>query len=63
MSSGEFHENTGALSRRGCGCGKGRRGVGEHELIENVNQVTVAGVFEACLPRSVYPRTNPQFYT
>jgi len=39
MSSGESHDNTRALARRGRGRGKGRRGVGKHELIENFNQV------------------------
>jgi len=47
MSSGESHDNTRALARRGRGRGKGRRAVGEHELIENFNQVTDGGVFEA----------------
>ena len=45
MSSGESHDNTRALARRGRG--KDRRGVGENELIENFNQVTDGGVFEA----------------
>jgi len=45
MSNGESHDNTRALARRGRG--KDRRGVGENELIENFNQVTDGGVFEA----------------
>jgi len=61
--SGQSHENTrgsprrgghggrgrgrGRGSGRGRGRGRGRGGAGEHELIENFNQVTDGGVFEA----------------